>query len=83
MRRLVSTPIEVCEARDPKGLYAKAPPAWCRASPASAILRGPADADLVIDMTNLTVEEAAKSIILHLEGKGLHRRRRLTAPRCS
>jgi sulfate adenylyltransferase len=67
----VSTPIEVCEARDRKGLYAKA---------RAGVLPGftgiadpyeePADADLVIDTTNLTVEEAAQSIILHLEGKG-------------
>ena len=32
----VATPLEVCEARDVKGLYARARPAGCRRSPASA-----------------------------------------------
>jgi sulfate adenylyltransferase len=67
----VSTPIEVCEARDRKGLYAKARAGVVQEfTGISDPYEEPADADLVIDTTNVTVEEAAQSIILHLEGKG-------------
>ena len=67
----VATPIEVCEQRDRKGLYAKA---------RAGIIKGftgisdpyeePADADIVIDTTSLTAEETAQQIILHCEKEG-------------
>ncbi|HVS66627.1 MAG TPA: bifunctional sulfate adenylyltransferase/adenylylsulfate kinase [Thermoanaerobaculia bacterium] len=67
----VATPLEVCEQRDRKGLYAKA---------RAGILKGftgisdpyeePEDADLVIDTEAYSPEEAAQQVILHLEKEG-------------
>jgi len=67
----VSTSLEVCEARDRKGLYAKAragelPEFTGISDPYEA----PDDADVTIDTTQLTPEEAAQQIILHLESEG-------------
>ena len=64
----VSTPIEVCEARDRKGLYARArageiPDFTGISSPYEA----PDDADLVIDTTKTSVDEAVASIAGALE----------------
>ncbi len=67
----VATPLPVCEQRDRKGLYAKA-----RAGLLSEFTgisdpyESPADAEVVIDTTDLTPEEAAQQIILHLEREG-------------
>lgn len=67
----VSTPLEVCEERDRKGLYAKA-----RAgiipdfTGISDPYEEPADAELTIDTTHVTPEEAANQIILYLERLG-------------
>jgi len=67
----VSTPIEVCEARDRKGLYAKARAGLVKEfTGISDPYEEPSDADVIIDTTNVTVEEAAQLIILHLEGNG-------------
>lgn len=67
----VSTSLEVCEARDRKGLYAKARagalPEFTGISDPYEI---PEDADVAIDTTDLTPEEAAQQIILHLESEG-------------
>jgi len=67
----VSTSLEVCEARDRKGLYAKARagqlPEFTGISDPYEV---PEDADVVIDTTQLTSEEAAQQIILHLESEG-------------
>jgi sulfate adenylyltransferase len=67
----IATPLETCEARDRKGLYAKA---------RAGIIKGftgiddpyeePVDADIVIDTTDITPEEAANQILLHLEKEG-------------
>jgi sulfate adenylyltransferase len=66
-----STPLEVCEARDRKGLYAKARagslPEFTGISDPYEV---PDDADVIIDTTQLTPEEAAQQIILHLESEG-------------
>jgi sulfate adenylyltransferase len=67
----VSTPIDVCEARDRKGLYAKARAGIVKEfTGISDPYEEPTDADVVIDTTNVTAEEAAQQIILHLEGEG-------------
>jgi bifunctional enzyme CysN/CysC len=64
----VDTPIEVCEARDPKGLYAKA-----RAGEIKGFTgiddpyETPETPDLVIDTTQHDVDEAARRIISALE----------------
>jgi sulfate adenylyltransferase len=67
----VSTSLEVCEARDRKGLYAKARAgALPEFTGISDPYEVPEDADVTIDTTQLTPEEAAQQIILHLESEG-------------
>jgi len=67
----VSTSLEVCEARDRKGLYAKARAgALPEFTGISDPYEVPEDADVTIDTTELTPEEAAQQIILHLESEG-------------
>ena len=67
----VATPIEVCEERDRKGLYAKARAGIIKEfTGISDPYEAPTDADLVIDTTRLTAEEAAQQIVLHCEKEG-------------
>nr|BFF20587.1 hypothetical protein GCM10025730_41080 [Promicromonospora thailandica] len=59
----VSTPLEVCEARDRKGLYARArageiPDFTGISSP----YEEPADADVVVDTSHVPVEEAVRTV---------------------
>jgi sulfate adenylyltransferase len=73
----VATPIEVCEARDRKGLYAKA---------RAGLMTGmtgvddpyevPTDADLVLDTSGTSVELAATQVLEHLAATGWIDRRR-------
>jgi sulfate adenylyltransferase len=67
----VATPIEVCEQRDRKGLYARA---------RAGLLTGmtgiddpyevPRDADVVVDTTDMSVEEAVDVVMHHLTETG-------------
>jgi sulfate adenylyltransferase len=67
----VSTPVEVCEERDRKGMYAKARAGIIKEfTGISDPYEPPEDADVVIDTTDLTPEEAVQQIILHLEREG-------------
>jgi sulfate adenylyltransferase len=67
----VATALEVCEARDRKGLYAKARAGELREfTGISDPYEVPEDADVAIDTTDVTAEEAAQQIILHLESEG-------------
>ncbi len=67
----VATPLEVCEQRDRKGLYAKARAGIIKEfTGISDPYEEPEDADVVIDTTELTPEEAAQRILLHLEREG-------------
>ncbi|MEP6753211.1 MAG: bifunctional sulfate adenylyltransferase/adenylylsulfate kinase [Candidatus Dormiibacterota bacterium] len=67
----LATPIEVCEERDRKGLYAKARAGILKEfTGVSDPYEAPADADLVIDTTGVTPAEAAQQIILHIEREG-------------
>lgn len=67
----VSTPLEVCEMRDRKGLYAKARAGLIREfTGISDPYEPPDDADVVIDTTDLTPEEAAQEVYLFLEREG-------------
>jgi sulfate adenylyltransferase len=67
----VATPIEVCEERDRKGLYAKARAGILKEfTGVSDPYERPVDAELVIDTTGVTPAEAAQQIILHLEREG-------------
>ena len=67
----VATPLEVCEQRDRKGLYAKARAGIIKEfTGISDPYEEPADADIVIDTTKLTAEEAAQQVVLHCEKEG-------------
>ena len=67
----VSTPIEVCEKRDRKGMYAKA---------RAGLIKGftgvddpyeiPESPEVRIDTTDIAPDEAAQEIMLHLQQKG-------------
>ena len=67
----VATPLEVCEQRDRKGLYARA---------RAGLLTGmtgiddpyeePTDADLVVDTTDLSVAEAVQAVLHQLTETG-------------
>jgi sulfate adenylyltransferase len=67
----MSTPLEVCESRDRKGLYAKARAGLVQNfTGISDPYEVPADADVTIDTTELLPEESAQQLILHLEREG-------------
>jgi len=67
----VNTPLEVCEERDPKGLYAKARGGELKnftgiTSPYEA----PEAAEIVIDSSKLSVAECVDKVIRYLEAHG-------------
>jgi sulfate adenylyltransferase len=67
----ISTPIDTCEQRDRKGLYAKARAGLVQNfTGVSDPYEAPADAEVTINTADLTPEEAAQEIILHLEREG-------------
>jgi sulfate adenylyltransferase len=67
----IATPIEVCEERDRKGLYAKARAGIVKEfTGVSDPYEEPADAEITIDTTDVTPEEAAQEIVLYLEREG-------------
>ena len=67
----VNTPLEVCEQRDRKGLYAKARAGIVKEfTGISDPYEVPTDADVVIDTTETSPEEAANQIIIALERLG-------------
>ena len=67
----VSTPLEVCEQRDRKGLYAKAREGIVKEfTGISDPYEEPVDADLSIDTSQLSPEECVQTIILELEKEG-------------
>ena len=67
----VSTSIEVCEQRDRKGLYAKARAGIVKEfTGISDPYEAPQKAEVVINTAELSPEEAAQEIILHLEQQG-------------
>ena len=76
----VSTPLEVCEARDVKGLYAKA-----RRGEISQFTgvddpyEPPAGAELILDTTRVTAEDARELVLGHLGATVGRRRMPVTA----
>ncbi|MFO7768423.1 MAG: bifunctional sulfate adenylyltransferase/adenylylsulfate kinase [bacterium] len=67
----VATPLAVCEERDRKGLYAKARAGIIKEfTGISDPYEEPEDADIVIDTTNVSPDEATQKILLHLEKEG-------------
>jgi sulfate adenylyltransferase len=67
----LSTPLDVCEGRDRKGMYAKARQGLIKEfTGISDPYEEPVDAEMKIDTSDLSPEEAAQEIILHLEALG-------------
>jgi sulfate adenylyltransferase len=67
----VAAPIEVCEQRDRKGLYAKARAGIIKEfTGISDPYEAPTDAEIVLDTTELTPEQAAQEVLLYLEREG-------------
>ncbi len=67
----VATPLAVCERRDPKGLYAKARAGLVKQfTGVSDVYEEPRSADVEIDTTEMSPEEAAHLVVLHLEREG-------------
>ena len=67
----LSTPVEVCEQRDRKGLYAKARAGILKEfTGISDPYEEPTDAEVTVDTGEASPEEAAQEIILHLEREG-------------
>ncbi len=67
----VSTPIEVCERRDRKGLYARARARMIKEfTGVSDPYEAPGDAEIVIDGTDTSPAEAADRILEHVRRKG-------------
>ena len=67
----LSTRLEACESRDRKGLYAKARAGLVQHfTGISDPYEAPADAEVVIDTTDLSPEESAQEILLYLEREG-------------
>ncbi|MCA9335180.1 bifunctional sulfate adenylyltransferase/adenylylsulfate kinase [Candidatus Saccharibacteria bacterium] len=68
----VATPLDVCEERDRKGLYAAARAGKIKEfTGISDPYEEPADADITLHTTENTPEELANQILLHLEKEGL------------
>jgi sulfate adenylyltransferase len=67
----ISTSLDTCEQRDRKGLYAKARAGLIPTfTGVSDPYEEPTDAEISIDTTNLTPEEASQEILLYLEKQG-------------
>jgi sulfate adenylyltransferase len=67
----VDTPLEICESRDRKGLYAKARAGLIKEfTGISDPYEVPGDADLVLKTAELAPEQAAQKVLLHLEKEG-------------
>jgi sulfate adenylyltransferase len=67
----ISTPIEVCESRDRKGLYAKARAGLVKEfTGVSDPYEVPAESEVRIDTSGVSAESAAQQVILHLQTEG-------------
>ncbi|MEO8925734.1 MAG: bifunctional sulfate adenylyltransferase/adenylylsulfate kinase [Caulobacteraceae bacterium] len=67
----VSTPLEVCESRDRKGLYAKARAGVLKEfTGVSDPYEEPEHPEMRIDTSSISIDEAAQQVLLRLEGLG-------------
>ena len=67
----LSTPLEVCEQRDPKGLYAKAREGKIRNfTGVTSPYEAPEAAEIVIDSSKFSVPECVDKVIRYLEAQG-------------
>lgn len=68
----VDCPLEVCEARDTKGLYQKAQAGEIKEfTGISAPYEAPSQAELTVNTDSLTLDECTERVIAYLENKGL------------
>lgn len=68
----VDCPLEVCEARDTKGLYQKARAGEIKEfTGISAPYEAPSQAELTVNTDSLTLDECTERVIAYLESKGL------------
>ncbi|GMW01071.1 MAG: hypothetical protein AMXMBFR84_22080 [Candidatus Hydrogenedentota bacterium] len=68
----VKCPIEVCEERDPKGLYKKARAGQIpEFTGISAPYEEPDNAELVVDTSQHSLEESAELVLAYLRSKGI------------
>jgi sulfate adenylyltransferase len=67
----VATPLEVCEQRDRKGLYAKARAGLIKDfTGVNDPYEVPNDPEVLVDTSRVTADQAAQQILLHLEKEG-------------
>jgi len=67
----VATPLEVCESRDRKGLYAKARAGLIKQfTGIDDPYEPPENPEVVVDTSQMTADEAAHQVLLHLEKEG-------------
>jgi adenylylsulfate kinase len=67
----VDTPLDICEQRDPKGLYKKARTGEIKNfTGISSTYEAPINAEIVVKTAELSVEECARQVVRYLEGKG-------------
>ncbi|NOX84139.1 MAG: sulfate adenylyltransferase subunit CysN [Alphaproteobacteria bacterium] len=67
----ISTPLEVCEQRDVKGLYAKARRGEIKNfTGIDSAYEAPEHAEIDIDTSNVSAADAADAIVSHLQEKG-------------
>lgn len=68
----VRTPVELCEQRDPKGLYKKAKAGELKEfTGVSAPYEEPLNPELILDTAELTPDQAVQIVLLYLGAKGL------------
>jgi bifunctional enzyme CysN/CysC len=66
----ISTPLEVCEQRDVKGLYAKARRGEIKNfTGIDSAYEAPQHAEIDIDTSNVSAADAADAIVAHLQKK--------------
>jgi len=76
----LATPLEVCEQRDRKGMYAKARAGILKEfTGISDPYEAPEDAEITLDTTDLTPEQAADAVFDYLETQGFLDRSSVTA----
>jgi sulfate adenylyltransferase len=67
----ISTPIEVCESRDRKGLYAKARAGVLKEfTGVSDPYEEPENPEMRIDTSGISIDQAAQQVLLKLESLG-------------
>ena len=67
----VSTPLEVCESRDPKGLYSRARTGAIKHfTGVSSPYEAPENAEITLDTSKLAVQESVEKIVRYLEATG-------------